>query len=70
MARELAEMDYQFYRPFHLDSTLTERTFGLHPTDLDVPLREIADGQSSRPTPARRGSPAAPARPTAVTPPK
>ena len=42
MARELAEMDYQFYAPFHLDSTRTEDTFGLKPTDLDVPLREIA----------------------------
>ncbi|MCU7723179.1 NAD-dependent epimerase/dehydratase family protein [Actinoplanes sp. KI2] len=42
MAREMAEMDYQFYAPFHLDSTLTEDTFGLKPTDLEVPLREIA----------------------------
>jgi nucleoside-diphosphate-sugar epimerase len=42
MARELAEMDYQFYAPFHLDSTKTEDTFGLKPTDLDVPLTEIA----------------------------
>ena len=42
MARELAEMDYQFYAPLVLDSSLTERTFGLAPTDLDVALREIA----------------------------
>jgi nucleoside-diphosphate-sugar epimerase len=42
MAREMAEMDYQFYAPFHLDSTLTEDTFGLQPSDLEVPLREIA----------------------------
>ncbi|WP_245665163.1 hypothetical protein [Actinoplanes subtropicus] len=42
MAREMAEMDYQFYAPFHLDSTQTEETFGLKPTDLDVPLTEIA----------------------------
>ncbi|GAA3335530.1 NAD-dependent epimerase/dehydratase family protein [Amorphoplanes nipponensis] len=42
MARELAEMDYQFYAPFILDSSLTERTFGLTATDLDVALREIA----------------------------
>jgi nucleoside-diphosphate-sugar epimerase len=41
MARELAEMDYQFYGPFHLDSSLTERTFGLAPTELEVGLREI-----------------------------
>lgn len=44
MARELAEMDYQFYAPFHLDSRLTEDTFGLVPTDLSVPLRETAAG--------------------------
>jgi len=42
MARELAEMDYQFYAPFVLDSSLTERTFGLRATDLDVSLREVA----------------------------
>jgi nucleoside-diphosphate-sugar epimerase len=42
MARELAEMDYQFYSPFHLDSTLTEQTFGLAPSPLEVALRETA----------------------------
>ncbi|RSM49744.1 NAD-dependent epimerase [Actinoplanes sp. ATCC 53533] len=42
MARELAEMDYQFYAPFIMDSSLTERTFGLTATDLDVSLREVA----------------------------
>jgi nucleoside-diphosphate-sugar epimerase len=47
MARELAEMDYQFYAPFHLDSSLTERTFGLAPTDLDVAIREtVQDAQA------------------------
>jgi nucleoside-diphosphate-sugar epimerase len=43
MGRELAEMDYQFWAPFRLDSTLTEQTFGLAPTDLDVALKEVAD---------------------------
>jgi nucleoside-diphosphate-sugar epimerase len=42
MAREMAEMDYQFYAPFHLDSSLTERTFGLVPTDIEVGIRETA----------------------------
>lgn len=42
MARELAEMDYQFYGPFLLDSTETEQTFGLRPTDLDVAVEEEA----------------------------
>jgi nucleoside-diphosphate-sugar epimerase len=52
MARELAEMDYQFYAPFILDSSATTRTFGLTATDLDVALREVADG--ARATAARR----------------
>jgi nucleoside-diphosphate-sugar epimerase len=42
IARELAEMDYQFYAPFVLDSSLTERTFGLTATSIDVALRETA----------------------------
>ncbi|GIF12222.1 nucleoside-diphosphate-sugar epimerase [Actinoplanes teichomyceticus] len=52
MARELAEMDYQFYAPFHMDSTRTEQTFGLAPTDLDVALRETAAAAEA--TAARR----------------
>jgi len=44
MARELAEMDYQFYAPFILDSSAATDTFGLTATDLDVALSEIADG--------------------------
>ncbi len=47
MAREMAEMDYQFYAPFILDSSLTERTFGLKPTPLDVPLHETAAAAES-----------------------
>ena len=42
MARELAEMDYQFYFPFEVDSSLTERTFDLSPTAIDVGIRETA----------------------------
>lgn len=52
IARELAEMDYQFYAPFRMDSTLTERTFGLTATDLDVALRETAEAAEA--TAARR----------------
>ncbi|MEU8815302.1 NAD-dependent epimerase/dehydratase family protein [Actinoplanes sp. NPDC048796] len=47
MSRELAEMDYQFYAPFRLDSSLTERTFGLTATSLDVGIRETADDAKS-----------------------
>ncbi|MEV4706002.1 NAD-dependent epimerase/dehydratase family protein [Actinoplanes sp. NPDC049316] len=42
MARELAEMDYQFYGPFLLDSSETEQTFGLRATDLEIALKEEA----------------------------
>jgi nucleoside-diphosphate-sugar epimerase len=52
MARELAEMDYQFYAPFVMDSTRTERTFGLTATDLDIALRETAEAAQA--TAARR----------------
>ncbi|AEV81629.1 NAD-dependent epimerase/dehydratase [Actinoplanes sp. SE50] len=52
IARELAEMDYQFYAPFHMDSSRTQRTFGLTPTDLDVALRETAAAAEA--TAARR----------------
>jgi nucleoside-diphosphate-sugar epimerase len=52
MARELAEMDYQFYAPFHLDSTITEQTFGLAPSDLEVGIRETAEAAAA--TAARR----------------
>jgi nucleoside-diphosphate-sugar epimerase len=44
IAREMAEMDYQFYAPFVLDSSAVTRTFGLTAIDLDVALREVADG--------------------------
>ncbi|MCM6777678.1 NAD-dependent epimerase/dehydratase family protein [Nocardia sp. CDC159] len=40
MMRELAEMNYQFDRPFHLDSTASEHRLGLRPT----PLEEVAAG--------------------------
>ncbi|WP_328464871.1 NAD-dependent epimerase/dehydratase family protein [Actinoplanes sp. NBC_00393] len=43
IARELAEMDYQFYFPFVLDSSLTERTFGLTATDIEVGIRETVE---------------------------
>jgi nucleoside-diphosphate-sugar epimerase len=43
VARELAEMDYQFYAPFVLDSSAATRTFGLTATELDEVLREVAE---------------------------
>jgi hypothetical protein len=44
MMRELRTTRYQFVRPFVLDSTLTERTFGLAPSDLDTVLKSVATG--------------------------
>ena len=41
LAREVAEMDYQWYRPFVLDSTLTQNTFGLTPTELDHGIKDL-----------------------------
>ncbi|TVT62630.1 NAD-dependent epimerase/dehydratase family protein [Amycolatopsis rhizosphaerae] len=39
MAREMAEMDYQWYAPFHMDATETAQAFGLTATDLDFAIR-------------------------------
>ncbi|MEV6620976.1 NAD-dependent epimerase/dehydratase family protein [Amycolatopsis sp. NPDC051106] len=39
MAREVSEMDYQWYAPFHMDATETARTFQLTATDLDTAIR-------------------------------
>ena len=44
--RELRITRYQFTRPFVLDSSRTERTFGLAPSDLDAALKSlVAAGQ-------------------------
>ncbi|MGW3960481.1 hypothetical protein ACWED2_11725 [Amycolatopsis sp. NPDC005003] len=54
IAREMAEMDYQWYAPFHMDATETADTFGLTATDLDTAIHD----QVARPaanTPARDG---------------
>ncbi|MBB5918811.1 nucleoside-diphosphate-sugar epimerase [Nocardia transvalensis] len=40
MMRELSEMNYQFERPFQLDSSASERRLGLAPT----PLTKVAEG--------------------------
>jgi nucleoside-diphosphate-sugar epimerase len=42
LVRELRTTRYQFVLPFVVASSLTERTFGLAPTDLDVALRAVA----------------------------
>jgi nucleoside-diphosphate-sugar epimerase len=39
IAREVSEMDYQWYAPFHMDATETARTFQLTVTDLDTAVR-------------------------------
>ena len=40
IAREMAEMDYQWYAPFRMDATETADTFGLTSTDLDTAVRD------------------------------
>lgn len=40
IAREVAEMDYQWYAPFHMDATETADTFGLTATYLDTAVHE------------------------------
>jgi nucleoside-diphosphate-sugar epimerase len=42
LLRELRATHYQFIRPFVLDSSLTEQTFGLTPSDLDKTLAATA----------------------------
>ena len=42
MLRELRTTNYQFVKPFTMDSALTERTFGLAPGDLDTALKATA----------------------------
>ncbi|MFF1607357.1 NAD-dependent epimerase/dehydratase family protein [Amycolatopsis sp. NPDC058278] len=39
MAREVSEMDYQWYAPFRMDATETARAFQLTVTDLDTAVR-------------------------------
>ena len=41
MLRELRTTRYQFIRPFVVDSSRTERTFGLAPGDLDAALKNV-----------------------------
>jgi nucleoside-diphosphate-sugar epimerase len=42
LVRELRATNYQFTAPFVLDSSLTEETFGLAPSDLDHGLEQAA----------------------------
>lgn len=41
MIRELRTTRYQFARPFTIDSSATEKTFGLTPTPVDTALKNI-----------------------------
>jgi nucleoside-diphosphate-sugar epimerase len=44
LVRELRTTRYQFAEPFIIDASLTERTFGLAPTDLDVVFKRLPIG--------------------------
>jgi nucleoside-diphosphate-sugar epimerase len=41
IAKEFVEMRYQFVRPFELDSSAAQQTFGLTPTSLDGALKTM-----------------------------
>jgi nucleoside-diphosphate-sugar epimerase len=43
LVRELRETQYQFRRPFVLDSSAATKTFGIEPTPLDDSLKETID---------------------------
>jgi nucleoside-diphosphate-sugar epimerase len=43
IVRELRTTRYQFVSPFVVDSSVTEKTFGLAPVDLDVALRAVSE---------------------------
>lgn len=43
MVREMREVTYQFDRPFLLDSTQAETTFGIAPTSVHEALRETLE---------------------------
>ena len=45
-ARELRETRYQFDRPFILDSSAAQQTFGLEPTSLTESISRIVDSRS------------------------
>ena len=47
IAREMAEMDYQWYAPFHMEAPETARIFGLTATDLDVAVRAQVGAETS-----------------------
>lgn len=44
-ARAMVETQYQWQRPFILDSTAATVAFGIKPTSPDDALRESIDGQ-------------------------
>ncbi len=48
MMKELRSTYYQFARPFIVDSSLTEQTFGLKPTPIDDSLRACARTDRNR----------------------
>lgn len=52
IVRELRETQYQFRRPFVLDSSAAAATFGITPTPLDDALRETIDNLPGVPRPA------------------
>jgi nucleoside-diphosphate-sugar epimerase len=48
-AREMVEMSYEFEKPFVIDSSKFERTFGMRPTPLPQAIQETLDWYRSHP---------------------
>jgi nucleoside-diphosphate-sugar epimerase len=48
-AREMVEMSYEFEKPFVVDSSKFERTFGMRPTPLPQAIQETFECYRSRP---------------------
>jgi nucleoside-diphosphate-sugar epimerase/mannose-6-phosphate isomerase-like protein (cupin superfamily) len=59
MVREVLAVGYQHDRPFVVDSSAFEQTFGVHATPLDEALRATVDGYRARAREPRKGRGAA-----------
>lgn len=48
IVRELRETQYQFRKPFIMDSSDATKAFGIQPTPIEVGIREMVAAQSAR----------------------
>jgi nucleoside-diphosphate-sugar epimerase len=62
LVRELRETQYQFRRPFVIDSSAARTTFGLHPGPLDQALHETIEAYRKTSSPTAPGTQPKPVR--------